>query len=262
MHKLVKRILNIFITIDGYLYMSPEIVKELAPHGVLRAAINMSNFLLVTGRDKNGNPTGVSPDMAADLARRLGVELRLLQYQTPGKIADDAGTDSWDICNIGAEPKRAEKIDFTATYCEIQATYMVPAESHLKTIEQVDSTGIRIAVSARSAYDLWLERNIQKAELFRAQGIDASFDLFVNGSLDALAGLRPQLIIDVEKISGAKILDGQFTAVQQAMGCTKGRTLGAAYLKKFIEETKATGFVENLIAKHGVVERLTVASPA
>ncbi len=242
--------------------MSPEIVKELAPHGFLRVAINMSNFLLVTGQDNKGDPTGVSPDMAAELARRLGVELKLLQYNTPGEIADEAGTDSWDICNIGAEPKRAEKISFTAAYCEIQATYMVPAESPLKTVEQVDSTGIRIAVSARTAYDLWLDRNIQKAELFRAQGLDASFDLFVNKSLDALAGLRPQLVIDVEKMAGAKILDGQFTAVQQAMGCTKGNLVGAAYLKQFVEETKTTGFVENLIDKHSVIGRLTVASPA
>lgn len=242
--------------------MSPEVVKELAPHGVLRAAINMSNFLLVTGRDNKGDPTGVSPDMAAELARRLGVNLRLVQYKTPGEIADDAGTDSWDIGNIGAEPKRAEKIDFTAAYCEIQATYMVPAGSPLKTIEQVDSLGVRIAVSARSAYDLWLDRNIQKAELVRAQGLDASFELFVNENLDALAGLRPKLVTDAKKLAGAKILEGQFTAVQQAMGCTRGKVAGAAYLKQFIEETKRLGFVEYLIEKHGVVDRLTVAPSA
>jgi polar amino acid transport system substrate-binding protein len=242
--------------------MSPDVVKELAPHGVLRAAINMSNFLLVTGRDEQDNPRGVSPDMAAELARRLGVDLRLLQYKTPGEIADDAGTDCWDICNIGAEPKRAERIDFTAAYCEIQASYMVPAGSPLKTIEQVDSLGIRIAVSARSAYDLWLQRNLQKAELVGAEGLDASFELFVNEKLDALAGLRPKLLSDVKKLAGAKILAGQFTAVQQAMGCTRGNVAGAAYLKQFIEETKASGFVDYLIAKHGVVDRLTLAATA
>lgn len=242
--------------------MSPEVINELAPHGVLRVAINMSNFLLVTGLDKKGDPTGVSPDMAAELAQRLGVDLRLLQYKTPGEIADDAGTDSWDICNIGAEPKRAEKIDFTAAYCEIQATYLVPPGSPLKTIEQVDSVGVRIAVSARSAYDLWLDRNIQKAELVRAQGLDASFELFVNENLDALAGLRPKLITEVEKLPGAKILEGQFTAIQQAMGCTKGKVAGANYLKQFIEETKTSGFVQQLIEKHDVVGRLTVAPSA
>jgi polar amino acid transport system substrate-binding protein len=241
--------------------MSPEIVKELAPHGVLRVAINMSNSLLVTGLDNKGEPTGVSPDMAAELARRLNVGLKLLQYQTPSEISDDAGKGLWDIGNIGAEPTRAKKIDFTAAYCEIEASYLVPAGSPLKTIEQVDNIGIRIAVSARSAYDLWLERNIQNAELVRAQGANASFELFVKGNLDALAGLRPQLLTEVERLSGARIIEGQFTAVQQAMGCAKGKIAGTAYLKQFIEEAKRSGLVEQFIRKHGMTERLTVAAP-
>ena len=242
--------------------MSPEVVKELAPTCVLRAAINMSNFLLVTGRTDAGDPDGVSPDMARELARRLGVELRLLPYKTPGEVADDAGTGTWDIGNIGAEPQRAEKIDFTAAYAEIQATYMVPAGSALQAIEDVDKPGIRIAVSARSAYDLWLERNIKHAELVRTQGLDASFELFVTEKFDALAGLRPKLNTDIEKLPGARILDGQFTAVQQAIGCNRGLEAGAAYLKAFVEELKASGFVAGLLEKHGTVGRLSVAPPA
>lgn len=242
--------------------MSPEVVNDLASSGTLRAAINMSNFLLVTGRTTSGDPDGVSPDMARELARRLDVGLELLEYETPGEIADDAGTDAWDIGNIGAEPKRAKKIDFTAAYCEIQATYMVPSGSPHETIEDVDSPGVRIAVSARSAYDLWLERNIQHAELVRAAGLDASFELFANENLDALAGLRPRLITDVERLPGARILDGQFAAVQQAMGCTRGRDDGAAFLKEFVEEMKASGFVAELITKHSVDGRLSVAPPA
>ena len=242
--------------------MSPEAVHDLAPSGTLRAAINMSNFLLVTGRTASGDPDGVSPDMARELARRLGVGLELLQYRTPGEISDDAGTGVWDIGNIGAEPKRAEKIYFTAAYCEIQATYLVPACSPLETIENVDTPGVRIAVSARSAYDLWLERNIEHAELVRIDGLDASFELFVNEELDALAGLRPRLTTDVEKLPGARILDGQFTAVQQAIGCTRGHDAGAAFLKEFVEEMKASGLVAELIQKHGVIGRLSVAPAA
>ena len=115
--------------------MLAEIVEELAPTGVLRAAINMSNFLLVTGKTDDGDPVGVSPDMAGELAKRLGVGLELLKYKTPGEVADDAGKGIWDIGNIGAEPQRAEKIDFTAAYCEIQATYMVPPDSKLTKLE-------------------------------------------------------------------------------------------------------------------------------
>ena len=242
--------------------MSLEAAKELAPTGVLRAAINMSNFLLVTGRTAGGDPDGVSPDMARELAKRLGVDLKLIQYKTPGEVSDDAGKGIWDIGNIGAEPKRAEKIDFTAAYCEIQSTYMVPPGSKITSLDQVDQTGNRIAVSARSAYDLWLERNIKNAELVRVDGIDASFDIFMEKKLEALAGLRPRLISDVERVPGAKILEGQFTAVQQAMGCTRGKEIGARFLKAFVEEMKLTGFVGRLIEKHDVVGRLSVAGPA
>ena len=242
--------------------MSLEAAKELAPTGTLRAAINMSNFLLVTGKTATGEPDGVSPDMARELAKRLSVDLELLQYKTPGEISDDAGKDIWDIGNIGAEPKRAEKIDFTAAYCEIQSTYMVPPGSEITSLDQVDQKGVRIAVSARSAYDLWLERNIKNAELVRVDGIDASFDIFIEKKLEALAGLRPRLINDVERVPGAKILEGQFTAVQQAMGCTRGQDIGARFLKEFVEEMKSTGFVGHLIEKHDVVGRLSVAGPA
>ena len=241
---------------------SPTIVQQLAPTGKLRAAINMSNFLLVTGRMPNGEPDGVSPDMARELARRLGVNCDLLQYKTPGEVSDDAATGKWDIGNIGAEPKRAEKIDFSAAYAEIQATYLVPDGSSLRTIEQVDTDGIRIAVSARSAYDLWLERNIKNAELVRAEGLDGSLELFMNDKLDALAGLRPRLIEDVIKIPGGRILDGQFTAVQQAMGCNRGNDEAATFLKSFVEEMKSSGFVAAAIKKHGVDGRLSVAPPA
>lgn len=242
--------------------MTDDIVAQLAPTGVLRAGINMSNFLLVTGRRPNGDPDGVSPDMAEEIARRIGVDVEFVPMPNPGAVADAAGQNVWDIGNIGAEPKRAETIDFTAAYAEIQATYLVPAGSPIQAIEDVDKPGIRIAVSARSAYDLWLERNIKNAELVRAEGLDASFELFVSEGLDVLAGLRPRLTDDVKRLPGARLLDGQFSAVQQAVGVAKGNDAAAAFLKAFVEEAKATGFVAESIRKHGVEGRLSVAPPA
>ena len=242
--------------------MTDVLVAQLAPTGVLRAAINLGNFLLVTGKAPNGDPEGVSPDMAAEIARRIGVSVKYVPMATPGEISDTAGQDVWDIGNIGAEPKRAEVMDFTAAYAEIQSTYLVPAGSPIQRIEDVDKPGVRIAVSARSAYDLWLDRNIKQAELVRAEGLDASFDLFVKEGLDVLAGLRPRLADDVKRLPGARVLDGQFSAVQQAVGCGKGRPEAAAFLRDFVEEAKASGFVASLIAKHGVEGRLSVAPPA
>ena len=241
--------------------MSPDVKSQLAPHGVLRAAINMGNFLLVTGRTASGDPDGVSPNMAHAIADRLGVPVKYVPYAKPSELADAGGTDTWDIGLVGAEPARAQKISFTAAYCEIEATYLVPPGSKLMTMAEVDQPGIRISVSKGSAYDLWLERNIKHATLVRAASGSGAFDQFVAEKMDALASLRPALLTDVQKMPGSRILDGQFTAVQQAIGTAKTNEAGAAFLKAFVEEAKASGLVASFIAKHKVEGRLTVAPP-
>ena len=238
--------------------IDPEIVAELAPSGKLRAAINLSNFLLVTGQAKNGDPVGISPDIATEIARRLGVAVEYIKYNDPGSLADAGERGEWDIGNIGAEPQRAKMITFTEAYCEIPATYLVPAGSPIRTIEDVDQPNIRIATKGRAAYGLWLENNIRHATLMRSDSIDSSFDAFVDDGLDVLAGLRPRLIEDMKRLSGSRILDGQFSAVQQAVGTPKKNAAGADWLSSVIEELKASGFVANLIAKHQV-KGLTVA---
>src|SRR5215218_4359197 len=241
--------------------MSPEIVAQLAPTGVLRAGINLSNFLLVTGRTADGEPEGVSPGMARAVAERLGVPVRYVTYPRPGELADAAGTGAWDIGLIGAEPQRAEKIAFTAAYCEIDATYLVPPGSPVAAIAEVDRPGVRIAVTARAAYDLWLERNIRHATLVRTDTIDSAFKRFVDDRLEALAGLRPRLLADAEALPGSRILDGKFTAVQQAIGTARANEAGAAFLRGFVEEAKASGLVASLIERHKV-RGLSVAPAA
>ena len=239
----------------------PSVLAELAPNGTLRAGINLSNFLLVTGKAANGDPIGVSPDMAAEIARRLAVQVAYSCYPDPGTLADGAAVDEWDIGNIGAEPRRAETIAFSAAYCEILCTYLVPAGSKIRSMKDVDQPGLRIAATGRTAYGLWLENNIRHAEIVQTDTIDSSFDVFVEQGLDALAGLHPRLIQDVGRLPGARILDGQFSAVQQAIGTPRRNTAAAAWLFDTVEELKASGFVAELIAKHGVVG-LHVAPPA
>jgi polar amino acid transport system substrate-binding protein len=165
------------------------------------------------------------------------------------------------VAFLGAEPQRAGEIAFTAAYLEIPATYLVPAGSPIRSLAEVDRAGVRIAVSDKSAYELYLSRTIKHATLMRTQGIDASYDLFVKERLEALAGLKPRLLTDVQTLPGARILDGQFTAVQQAIGTPRARATGAAFLRAFVEEVKASGLVARLIAQNGV-QGVTVAPAA
>jgi polar amino acid transport system substrate-binding protein len=241
--------------------MNDTVRTQLAPTGVLRAGINLSNFLLVTGRSENGEPTGVAPDMAREIATALGVPVKYVTFKSPGELGDQVGKDVWDIGLIGAEPQRAEKIQFTAAYVEIEATYMVPEGSPIKSIADVDRKGVRIAVSARSAYDLWLVNNIRNATLVQVSGLDAAYEKFMSDKLEVLAGLRPGLLKDVEKAPGLKILDGKFTAVQQAVGTAKANVEAAAFLADFVEKAKKSGMVQGFIDRHRV-KGLSVAPPA
>lgn len=241
---------------------SAEVVAQLAPTGVLRAGINMSNFLLVVDKTDSGDPIGPSPSLAAAIADALGVPLKLVPFENPSAVAEAAGTGVWDIGNIGAEPQRAAVMDFTAAYVEIEATYLVPPESSLQSVDEVDRPGNRISVSKGSAYGLWLENNIKQADLRAVPGGDAAFEQFVNDKMEAFAGLRPGLITQQDKLPGSRILDGQFSAVQQAVGVNKGNDAAYAWLKDFVEASKASGLIASYIEKHGVQGKLSVAPPA
>ena len=241
--------------------MSDQARAELAPNGVLRAGINLSNFLLVTGRSPTAEPEGVAPDVARAIATSLGVPVHYVTFKSPGELADQAGKNVWDIGLIGAEPQRAAVMTFSAAYVEIEATYMVPPGSPITSIDQVDRKGVKVVTSARSAYGLWLENNIKNAELIQIAGLDGAFNKFKDDKIDVLAGLRPGLMKDIAKMPGATILPGKFSAVQQAVGCNKPAAEGARYIAHFVENAKKSGLVASLIEKHKV-KGLSVAPPA
>ena len=226
--------------------------QELAPGGKLRVGLNYSNFLLVLGDGSDGTPQGIAPDLGRELGKRLGVPVEFVKFKQAGHLADGVRDGKCEVGFLGAEPQRANEIAFTKAYLEIPVTFLVPAGSRIKTIADVDREGVRIAVSARSAYDLYLSRNLKQAKLERVEGLDSSYDLFVKQKLEVLAGLRPRLMSDAEKLPGSRILEGQITGVQQAVGTKKGREAGAAYLSEFVEEVKRSGLVARTIEKHKV----------
>ena len=239
--------------------MTAHAKKELAPSGTLRIGLNYGNFLLVLKDAPDGSPRGIAPDLGRELGRRLGVPVEFVKFKQAGHLADGVRDEKCDVGFLGAEPQRANEIAFTSAYLEIPVTFLVRANSDIRSIAEVDRKGVRISVSARSAYDLYLSRTLKNAELMRVEGIDASYELFVKQNLDVLAGLKPRLVSDAEKLPGSRVLDGQITGVQQAAGTKKTRAAGAQYLSQFIEEVKRSGLVAKAIEKHGV-RGVTVAA--
>ena len=241
--------------------ITPAIRSELAPSGKLRVGLNHGNFLLVTAGSSATDPRGVAPDIARELGKRVGVPVEFIKFESAGKLGDGVKTGAWDVAFLGNEPQRAAEIAFSSAYLEIPSTYLVPAGSPIRSIDEVDREGVRIAVAEQSAYGLYLARTIKHAKLITTQGLDSSFDVFVSQKLEALAGLRPRLLTDVQKLPGARILDGQFTGVQQSIGTPKNREASARFLRAFVEEVKASGLVAEAISRNGA-QGVTVAPPA
>ena len=239
----------------------PAVRSDLAPKGKLRAGINLENTLLAVKDPASGEIRGVAVDLAQELGRRLGVPVEILTFETAGRIADAVKNGAWDIAFIAAEPTRSAEVIFSPAYVEIEATYLVPAGSAFCAIPDVDQEGVRIAVAADTAFDLYLSRSLQHAVLVRAKGITGAFQGFVADRLEALAGLRPMLSSFVEEHPGLRLIDGRFAAIQQAIGIPRGRDTGAGYLGVFIEDAKDSGLVARAIARHGV-RGLSVAPKA
>jgi polar amino acid transport system substrate-binding protein len=228
-----------------------DVVKDLAPTGKLRAAINLGNIVLAQGTPQE--PRGITVDLARELAKRLGVPLEMTTYDAAGKVFEALKAGSWDIAFLAIEPVRAAEIAFTAPYVLIEGNYMVPADSALKTPADVDRAGIRIAVAKGSAYDLYLTRTLKNATLVRSQNGPEAMDMFVRDKLEVAAGVKQPIVLYAKSHPGLRVIEQRFMAIEQAMGTPKARYAGheaaPKYLRAFVEEMKASGFVADALKR-------------
>ncbi len=234
---------------------------ELAPNGKLRAAINLGNPILANRGAPNEGPRGVSVDLATELARRLGVSLELVIYEAAGKVVDGAKANAWDIAFVAIDPVRGQDMLQTPPYVVIEGAYLVANASPLRSNDEVDKPGVRIAAAKGSAYDLYLSRELKQAQIVHAPTSPAVTDVFLAQKLDVAAGVKQQLEADALRIGGLRLLPGRFMVINQAMATPKGRDAGARYLHTFVEDMKASGFVAQALARHGI-QGAAVAPPA
>ena len=230
----------------------PAARSELAPSGTLRAAINFGNPILATKDPATGAPRGVSVDLSRELARRLDVPVQLVTFEAAGKVVEALKSGAWDVAFVAIDPARAVDISYSPPYVIIEGAYLVRQDSPIRSNAGVDRDGVRVAVGAGSAYDLFLSRSLKQAKIVRAPTSPAVTDLFMAQGLEVAAGVKQQLEADARRIPGLRLLDGRFMVINQAMGTPRGRDAGAKYLREFVEEMKASGFVAQALERHGI----------
>lgn len=226
-----------------------DIKTMLAPHGVLRVALNFGNPVLAKRRQETNEPFGVSIDLARELAARTKLDLEFIPYEAAGHVFADVDNDAWDLAFMAIDPKRAERVAFTQPYVIIEGTYMVRDDSSLQDVGDADRKGVRIAVGQGAAYDLFLSRHLQNAELVRSSTSATAIDLFVQDGLEAVAGVRQPLMTYAAAHTGFRVLPGRFTAIQQAMAVPRARASVIAALDDYIAQMKANGFVAKALAR-------------
>ncbi len=238
---------------------SPAAVSDLAPGGKLRAAINLGNPVLAS-RGAGGELQGVSVDLARELAQRLNVPVELLPFDSAGRTVEAGRAGRWDVAFVALDPARAAEIAQSPPYVIIEGAYLVREGSPIRANEEVDRPGTRVVVGRNSAYDLFLTRALKQAALVRSPTSPEVVDFFMKGGYEVAAGVRQQLEMDAKKTSGARLLPGRFMVINQAMASQLGKEAGAQFVRDFIEDAKASGFVARSLASHGV-QGAAVAPP-
>lgn len=227
------------------------IAKTIAPTGHLRAAINFGNPVLAQKDPQTGAPHGVSVDLARELGRRLGVPVDFVTFDAAGKVFDALKTDAWDVAFLAIDPVRSNEISFTAPYVLIEGAYLVPEVSPLRANEDVDREGVRVAVGRGSAYDLYLTRALRHAQLVRVTTSTEAMEAFLHDGLEAAAGVKQPIVAFAGTHPGLRVLPGRFMVIEQAVGIPKTHDAGASYVRAFVEEMKASGFVAKALAASG-----------
>ena len=232
--------------------VSDAVRSELAPTGTLRAGMNLGNALFTNKDVASGELRGVSVDLMRELASRLAVPVEFVVHATPGNVADAVEKGTWDVAILAIAQARADKIAFSPAITEIEATYVVRKDSALRSVEQVDAPGIRVAAPEKAGYELYLTQALRNATLVRTKGFAASIDIFNARGVDALSGLKPTLLASMSKMPDARLLEGRFMTVNHGLGTPRVRRVAMEYLNAFVNEMNASGFVARSIERHGV----------
>ena len=226
-------------------------VADLVRAGKVRAGLGLAP-ILATKDTVTGELRGVAVDLARALATRIGIEFVPVVYLRPGAIMEGLRASAWDVAFLGIDPSRAAEADFSPPYLQQDVTYLVPAGSSIRSVPDADRAGVRIAVPRGDLTDILLSRMLKRAELVRTDTVVGSFDLLQAGQADVCAAPRPNLLQFSPRLPGSRVLDDRFGVNNVGIVVPKGHAGRLAYVSEFVEETKASGFVQRAIERAGL----------
>ena len=227
-------------------------VADLVQAGRIRVGLGVVAPHWAVKDPATGELRGVAVDLAHALAARLGIEFVPVEYPSPSRVPDGLKVGAWDVGFLGVDSSRATVVDFAPPHMQVEATYLVPADSSIRNIADADQPGVRIAVARKGVEEIVLSRTIKRAELRGVETISAGFDLLRAGNVDVLAAPRPALLQSSARLPGSRVLEDRFHATFGAMAVPKGQAGRLAYISEFIEEAKASGLVQRAIERAGV----------
>jgi polar amino acid transport system substrate-binding protein len=253
-HWLMTAMLGLLLTGCAGIGTAPttEARQALAPTGKLRVGLQLGSPHNVIRDSASGEMKGVGFDLGKELARRMGVPFEPVLYPSVGALLDSGKSGAWDVAFVGFSPARAQEWDFTALHMEVEFGYLIPGGSSISTMADVDRSGIRVAVQEKSQPDIFLSRTLKNAEVVRASSLAGTLEMLKSGRADAIFSIKPSLFEVSNQLPGSRVLDGRPGIDPHAMAMPKGRDLGAAYARQFIEDAKSEGLVKAAIERVGM----------
>ncbi|HAU8264426.1 TPA: transporter substrate-binding domain-containing protein [Kluyvera intermedia] len=215
----------------------------------LRFAINLGNAVLAS-LTPEGQPAGITVELAKDIARYLHCRPLFITYPAAGKVVEDAGQGIWDIAFLAIDPKREDRLRFTAPYITIQGTLLVRDPSNWRSVREMDKPGVVINVGKNAAYDLWLSRELRYATLNRLASSQAAIDAFLAGEGDMAAGIRQPLEAAAQNNPGFRVLPDDFTEIQQAICVAKADDRYFEVISERLVRLREDDTLSTMIAGH------------
>jgi polar amino acid transport system substrate-binding protein len=232
--------------------ISPDALRELAPSGKLRVAINYGNPVLASKDRIGGHLHGLAVDIARELGRQSGLPVELVGYEKAADVVANVNQNAWDVAFVSAPVARTAEIAITAPYMEIEVTYLVPARSRFRSVSDVDSPGVRIVVQENYSTDFFLSNRLMHAVIFRTVDDAAALKMLKTGAAEAFASSKHRLLLLAQSDSDYRVLDDRFATIAHTLGVPAGRNAAAAYVSQFAEDIKTSGFLQRAIENSGV----------